>query len=423
MNRKQLTILIVLGLVVGGLGFYLQKQKAESFKASDSTLGQKLLPDFPINDVAQVVIKHATNELNLVKQEDVWKVRERNHYPADFTAISEFLRKAWELKTVQNVPAGPSQLARLELTTPPDKGTNSGTLVEFKDKSGKAIKSLLLGKKYMRESQGSSPFGGGDWPAGRYVMAVGTPPKVWLISDPLSNIEPKPEPWLNKELFKVEKLRSVSVTFTNATNSWKLARETETGEWKLADKQEGEELDAAKIGGVGNALSSPSFNDVLARGAKPETTELDKSIVASLETFDNFAYTVKISGKTNEENYYLTMAVAVDLSKERTPGKEEKPEDKEKLDKEHKEKMDKLKEKLKKEKVFEPWTYLVSKWTIDPLLKERKDLLAEKKIEEPKKEEPAKDESKKEEPPKEEPKKDAKGDAKAEPKAEDKKPN
>jgi len=41
---------------------------------------------------------------------------------------------------------------------------------------------------------------------------------------------------------------------------------------------------------------------------------------------------------------------------------------------------------LKQEKAFEKWTYLVSKWTVDPLLKERKDLLAEKK-EEPKKEE------------------------------------
>src|SRR5439155_21869465 len=69
-----------------------------------------------------------------------------------------------------------------------------------------------------------------------------------------------------------------------------------------------------------------------------------------------------------------------------TPGKDEKPEDKEKLDKEFKDRLAKLEEKLKQEKGFEQWTYLVSKWTVDPLLKERKDLLAEKK-EEPKKDE------------------------------------
>ena len=72
--------------------------------------------------------------------------------------------------------------------------------------------------------------------------------------------------------------------------------------------------------------------------------------------------------------------------KERTPGKEEKAEDKEKLDKEFAESRKKLEEKLKSVKAFEKWTYVVSKWTVDPFLKERKDLLVEKK-EEPKVEE------------------------------------
>src|SRR6185295_19271450 len=111
----------------------------------------------------------------------------------------------------------------------------------------------------------------------------------------------------------------------------------------------------------------------------------DNPIVAKLETFDGFNYTVKISTKTNEDNYYVNTSVSADLPKERTPGQDEKPEDKEKLDKEFKEKISKLDEKLKQEKAFEKWTYLVSKWTVDPLLKERKDLIAEKK-EEPKKE-------------------------------------
>ena len=58
------------------------------------------------------------------------------------------------------------------------------------------------------------------------------------------------------------------------------------------------------------------------------------------------------------------------------------------LDKEFTESRKKLEERLKADSAFTKWTYVVSKWTIDPLLKERKDLLAEKK-EEPKKDEPA----------------------------------
>jgi len=47
---------------------------------------------------------------------------------------------------------------------------------------------------------------------------------VAVVSEPFSSVEPKPEEWLNKDFFKVEKLKSISVTTTNATNNWKLSR-------------------------------------------------------------------------------------------------------------------------------------------------------------------------------------------------------
>src|SRR6267143_4836357 len=148
-----------------------------------------------------------------------------------------------------------------------------------------------------------------------------------LISEPLANIDPKPDQWLNKDFFKVEKVRSVAVTFLNATNSWKLDRETESGEWKLADAKPEEKLDSAKASGVSNPLSSPSFVDVMI-GAPPEQTGLDKPTLIALETFDNFNYTVKVGTKTND-NYPFIMSIAATLPKERTPGQDEKPEDKE----------------------------------------------------------------------------------------------
>jgi hypothetical protein len=100
----------------------------------------------------------------------------------------------------------------------------------------------------------------------------------------------------------------------------------------------------------------------------------------TIETFDNFAYTVKVGQKTNDV-YALSVAVTADLPKERPPGKDEKAEDKEKLDKEFKEKQKKLEEKLAQEKLYENWVYLVSSWTVDPLLKERSQLMVEKKDE------------------------------------------
>jgi hypothetical protein len=390
MNSKQLSILIVLLVLIGGLGLYLYKRNTASWRSTERVAEQKLLGDFPLNDVAHITVKHTNSELNLVKQDDQWKVRERYNYPANFQEISECLRKMWELKAVQTQPVGPSQLGRLELM-PPDKGTNSGTLVEFKDKNDKLIRSVLLGKKHMRQSASPSPFGGdsGGWADGRFVLVQGDKPagevEVSVVSESFSNVEPKPDSWINKDFFKVEKLRSISVTTTNATNGFTLAREVEGGEMKLADKKPNEELDTTKVSSLGSALSYPNFNDVVSPEAKPETLGFDKPVKATLETFDHFVYSVQIGKSTNDDTYPLKFSVTADLPKERTPGKDEKAEDKTKLDKEFKEKNDKLKEKLNQEKALEKWTYLVSKWTVDPLLKTRLELIAPPKKEEEKK--------------------------------------
>src|ERR1035437_1474967 len=90
---------------------------------------------------------------------------------------------------------------------------------------------------------------------------------VNVISDPLSTAEAKPEPWLNKDFFKVEKNRSIAVAFPAATNSWKVSRESETNtDWKLADAKPDEQLDSSKTSGFSYALSSPAVADVLPAG-------------------------------------------------------------------------------------------------------------------------------------------------------------
>ena len=392
MNQKQLLIIVVVALVLGGIVLQLNKQKSASFQRGERIAGEKLLGDFPVNDVAHITLRQHTGEVNLVRT-DVWTVKERDGYPAHEEEIIEFARKLWNLKAAQSQKIGASQLGRLELLAPDKGGTNSGTLVELKSKDGKLVKSVVLGKKSMRDSGDSSLGGGGGWPNGRWLYLPDKPGTAYLVSEAFGEIEPKPERWLKKDLFKVEKLKTVSVTHTNSTNSWKLTRELENGVLTLADAKPDEQLDTGKSSQAGNALSYPSFTDVVSAEAKPEETGMDNPVVARLETFDGFSYTVKIGTKTNDDNYYVNTSVSADLPKERTPGKDEKPEDKEKLDKEFKEKISKLDEKLKQEKAFEKWTYLVSKWTVEPLLKERKDLLVEKK------EEPKKEDTKEEKPP------------------------
>ncbi len=179
--------------------------------------------------------------------------------------------------------------------------TNSATLVVLKDKDGKTVRTVALGKKHMRQSASPSPFGGDEgWPDGRYVMLEDNPESVSLVSETFSNLEPKPEQWLNKDFFKVEKVKSVAVTYPVATNSWKVSRETETGEWTLADAQPTEKLDSTKTSSFANALSWPSFNDVVVDPQPGQSASITPT-VAVLETFDGFAYTVKAAKKEGED--------------------------------------------------------------------------------------------------------------------------
>jgi len=385
MNRKQLLIVLVVGLVLGGIGLYLNKQKSASYSSTSRLATDKLLGDFPVNEVAQVSIRQSTNGVNLVKG-DVWTVTERENYPASSAEIIELARKLWDLRSAQSQKIGESQLGRMELLPPDKGGTNSATLVELKGKDGKVIRSILLGKKSMRGG-GDDQFGGGGFPNGRWIYLPDKPGTTYLVTEAFAEIEPKPERWLSKDFFKVEKIKSIAVTFAEATNSWKLTRETETGEWKLADAKPEEKVDSTKTSSFSYALSSPSFTDVTI-GLSPAQTGLDKPTTAVLETFDHLTYTVQVGAKTNE-NVYLTVAVAGDLPNERTPAKDEKPEDKEKLDKEFKDQQKKVEDKLAAEKKLAKSTYLVSNWTVDSLLKERSTLLAEKKDEERKEGQPA----------------------------------
>ena len=111
-----------------------------------------------------------------------------------------------------------------------------------------------------------------------------------------------------------------------------------------------------------------------------ETLGLAKPVLVKLETFDSFQYTLKVGTKTND-TYPVMVSVSASLPKERAPGKDEKPEDKAKLDKEFRDRQKVLTDKLAQEKSLENWVYLVSSWSLDSVLKNRSQLMVEKKDE------------------------------------------
>ena len=152
MNRKQLLILLVLVVVLGVAGWLISKRGQSEYQSTNKSLGQKLLGDFPVNDVARISVNDQTNELDLVRVGEVWCVRQRNNYPANFSEIRDLLLKLREIKIGQSEKVAPSDLGRLSLA--PGSGANSPLVVDFKDEKDKSIRSLLLGKMHLRKGGG-----------------------------------------------------------------------------------------------------------------------------------------------------------------------------------------------------------------------------------------------------------------------------
>ena len=265
MKGKQLAIVLILLVALGGAALFLNRRNAATWSSTATESNGKIL-NFPLNDVSHIVIKGSGAELNLIKKDDVWKVKERADYRANFELISALIRKIWELRAVQDVKIGPSQFGRLQLVEP-GSDPNGGTLLDLKADQDKRIAALLLGKKNLQQT--GAPLSGGGIPSGRYVKAEDNANRVFLIADALDEVDPKPARWLSQDFIKVENPKSIALAGPTPDMSWKIDRDIASAPWKLADAKPGEEFDSAKSAGPSSLFASATFGDVLAPDAKP----------------------------------------------------------------------------------------------------------------------------------------------------------
>ena len=372
MNRKQIVILLVLVVIIGGIGFYFQKRSQSEWTESASPAGAKVL-EFPINDVARIEIRTTTGTVHLVKKNEIWVVEDRSDYPANFDRVSRLVRQLWELRPVQQLKIGPSQFSRLELVEP-GKGDNAGSDIDLKGKDGKSLAKLVAGKQTFTMHEGAmARFG--NMPSGRYVLSSQSG-KVALVNASIDT-DSQPRSWLKRDFVKIDNPASISVAGQTPARHWTLTRADKQADWKLPEAAPNQELDKNTVTSLTSLLTSLNFVDVLPPDAKPAEHGLDKPDLLTVEDFDRFTYALKI-GRPTSEAYPVQVGVTADPVKERTPKPDEKAEDKAKLDQEFKDHLKQLEEKAAAEKQLEKRIYLVPKSTLDPFLKDRSELLAKK---------------------------------------------
>ena len=419
MKGKQLLIAVLALGILGGIAYFILTQNQGS--QLKTGVGKTVVTDLDPAKIATIAITDNDASLTLAQQDEQWIITERDGFAAKFDDIQKLVTSAVSLKSLRQIQASKKQHGRFGLLDPADNETNAGTRVEFKDVQGQVLKSLLLGKKGSANSgaNAGSPFGSSD--NHRYVLADGKVAVVAIdYSSALNDVSADPADWLNKDdFFKVEKIKSLAVAHPVAADSWTLSRNKEGEDMALAEAKPEEKLDSSKGNTAGRVLGYPSFEDVASKSAKPEETGMDKAVTATIDTFEGYNYIVKMA-KQGDDHYISINASGTRLgqadetasrtpqpneAKPRAQAKDEKPEDVERLDKEHNATLAKLitdrdkahaesQAKLREErdKTFadnlaklaklEGWTFKVSSYTFDAIYKTRAEMMEEKKEEE-----------------------------------------
>jgi hypothetical protein len=377
MNRKQFLILMIALVVLGGVGLGLFWQDIAAYRSTGAKIGARLLPDLKLADVAHIQVRDARHVATLARKDNRWLVEERGGYPANFQEISDVVIKLIELKVVQSEEIGASLLPRVGLAPPPekpaadvkdDKAKEIGTRVEMKDAAGKTLATLTLGKVVLKKDPGNPlPNAQNGVPAGRYVQVAGAQ-NVAVVSDPLEKVSADPAKWLDKTFFKADRVKTLAVAAESGVR-WKITRDEEWGQWKFVAG--GGDLDASAAVGAANALSNWAFEDV----ATGQSEAGDKPVTVTAETFDRLTYTFRITPR-KAGGYLLNGNVEGEPAAQRTPEKDEKPDVKERRDKEYAETLKKLQERIARERALSKWTYVMDAKTVAPLVKERSDLVA-----------------------------------------------
>jgi hypothetical protein len=376
MSGKQfILVLVVLAALVAG-GWSVMKWQRGSYEVADARVGQKLLPGFKVNEVAEIAIVEPGATLTLARTDKGWTVKERGGYPASIDAIRDLLVKLEALKVAQAEAVTDALRPRLQLAAPGGtaKPEETGTGLELKTRDGKSIAALVLGKKTTKQVN-LPGLTGESVPSGRYVLVASDPQRMNVVAEPFTAVTAKPQQWLARDYLKVERIKSLTVLGPDGKERWSVMRPDEAAGWTWSAPGK---LDGGKAQDGASALYSMQIADAAADVSDADAG-LDKPVTVRAQTFDGWSYDLRIGKAAPENRYYAKASVSGAVPEKRTPRADEKAEDKEKEDKAFAERQTALKAKLEREQALGAFTVLLPKSTVDPLLRERSALVAVEK--------------------------------------------
>lgn len=242
MKYRKIVVLASVCAVLG-IGAYFSGQKGGSVTAGAA--------DNPgISDpskISEIRIKSADTEVNILLKDGIWKVKEKQDFPADFNYAREIVSQFQDMKIDRSFDSDEETLKRLGLSSEKTSDIKTSTIV-FSGADNKVMAEYILG---------ASRKGGGQ-----YLVRKDMKP-IFLTLKEISGLGRNPKDLMNRQIVNPDKEKVVKITCEKAGQTlYTLEKAKDSDQFVLAGKDQNRETDAAKIAGIAGSVSPFMIDDL-----------------------------------------------------------------------------------------------------------------------------------------------------------------
>jgi len=283
MNKKTLFILLVVLAVLAGVGRSLLTRNSN---APAGVMGSPLFERLPANEITKIVIDRPNDSVTLVKGEGAWIVENRFGYPADFSKITDLIRKLKQTKVGRKFPATEAVSKRLSLMPPDHKESaeaEKGSRIRMKDKNGAIVVDILMGSTRKKEEKGV--------PNSQFVMPGGDP-DIYLVDQIFSPFETPASSWLKKSPVKVAEkdIQKISCWGPDGSLRYTFERPEKGKDFALVAPPTKRPVKPAALNRLAGALTGLQIEDVADPSTTPESLLKGVSPRIDFTLFDGITY-------------------------------------------------------------------------------------------------------------------------------------
>ncbi len=144
MDRKNIAVLVIITLLVVVIAVLLAQRREAA--TSDDALGALFFRDIEqkLNDVVTVEIVQGKEHITLQRDDETWRIKEKDGYAADFDKLKPLVLSIANLLRVEAKTGKADQYDKLGVTDPAaEDATHPGVIL--KDGNGETLAALVIG--------------------------------------------------------------------------------------------------------------------------------------------------------------------------------------------------------------------------------------------------------------------------------------